>query len=106
MKNQLKYKLSESIKDGINYVATCVKPVADKKINSKYYLCNFCEGRNDQYMVYSIVWQEAGLELKDFCCLKCLQQKLSRPLSIVDFPPVDINIPIFVGAGLVLFTGE
>jgi hypothetical protein len=51
---------------------------------------------SDQYMVNKDVWSEAAFN-KGFCHLKCLQQKLGRPLLIDDFTDAPVNDSIRFG---------
>jgi len=60
--------------------------------------CKFCKQFNPtSYMVKNHVWADAGLELDDVVCLKCLEKKLKRDLVIEDFPKYKINELLFLG---------
>jgi hypothetical protein len=61
--------------------------------------CVDCGSILDYYMVFDKVWRKAGLADSDRCCLTCLEWRLGRPLSIDDFPPLQVNRMAYAAAG-------
>jgi hypothetical protein len=57
--------------------------------------CQDCSDNNKlglTYMVWDRVWFSAGFPTKEgLCCLLCLEQRLTRPLTIRDFTFAPIN---------------
>ena len=45
----------------------------------------------EYYMVYSRVWKKANPKVKGKLCIKCLEKRLGRKLTVNDFTKVKVN---------------
>jgi len=61
--------------------------------------CADCGWARDRFMVTNEVWREAGYGPREFHCLRCLETRLKRPLTIEDFPAVPINRQAYAAMG-------
>ena len=59
--------------------------------------CDTCNIIYFTYMITDDVWLSIFDNLKGYCCLKCLELKLGRELTIKDFVPTPINFNIIYG---------
>ena len=70
------------------------------------FMCKDCNGHADTYMVHDDVWAKAVPEDPKtggvYICIKCMELRLKRPLSIVDFGNWPVNEPIRFGFELAL----
>lgn len=53
--------------------------------------CVICWRYPEGYMAKDEVWEAAGLDPNEQCCLLCLEQLLARPLTIADLTNAPIN---------------
>lgn len=53
---------------------------------------------NEYYMVHRDVWNQANAGEKDFLCIKCLENRLKRPLHLRDFTDAPVNFEDDVSA--------
>jgi hypothetical protein len=62
--------------------------------------CAVCGGGAwEDYVVYDAVWTAAGLSREKgvFACISCVADRLGRPLTKADFPPVPANNAVLYG---------
>ncbi len=81
---------------------TCARCMRRDKLIERL-VCAECGGPAvDDYMVTDAVWAQAGFAKGQFCCLVCLQKRLSRPFELADFLDVPSNRLVRVGASIAL----
>lgn len=56
--------------------------------------CGCCKEIDEPYCIKDKVWRKEAKMKKGFLCLKCLQNKINRKITLNDF---DMNIPINQG---------
>ena len=57
--------------------------------------CDKCRGINQAYMVTDAIWKEAKFKPNQIICVFCLEKKIGRKLTLLDFTPTLINTGIF-----------
>lgn len=43
------------------------------------------------YMVWDNIWNQAVIETRGMLCFNCLEKRLGRKLTLLDFPPYPVN---------------
>lgn len=64
------------------------------KKNDVAWACETCETGDDYYMLQHKLWDEISGGL-NFLCLKCVEQRLGRPLKLKDFLKCPVNSGCF-----------
>ena len=104
--NQIKIaKYLRTIINKINEKIPSLVKEWNTKCISVSYPCEDCKWSSPLYMVKDETWEKAvpGYSEMDrhfYLCLRCLEERLDRGLSIVDFTNVPANIAIFYGMSI------
>ena len=65
------------------------------------YRCDGCRGQNVPYMLTAHVWKKVKCPGEKFLCLKCVQSRLKRKLTVKDFILMNIyGVPLPINNGL------
>lgn len=60
-------------------------------VGQRKVVCSQCHRYPEPYMVHDEVWEQAGLDKRECCCLSCLEKLLDRPVTILDLTQAPIN---------------
>lgn len=93
----------EKILKALRVICTNGGFVLPEIVAAKIHPKRICSGCNDiieGYMVINETWKNAELMPTDNVCLICLETKLQRPLTLLDFPCCHINLPLLFGFSL------
>jgi len=63
----------------------------NSRAGNRLFCCIVCNQYPEMYMVENAVWEAAGLDKNEMCCLDCLGKLLDRPVQITDLTTAPIN---------------
>ena len=70
--------------------------IIDNEIIDRNFICADCkvdtsfDGVNEYYMVHKHIWDEHGAS-EDMLCIGCLEQRMGRELTSLDFTDAPVN---------------